>query len=292
MALLVSTLVDEIGEAWRSYTKHQESVTALTSPIDASVTSLVVDDITVVSKGLHQIDEEIVFVRSVDRTTSTVTLEPWGRGQSGTTAASHSAGAKVTASPTYPRGRIKDVVSEVVQEIFPAIYAVSSTTLTVNAAQVNYSLPVDAYHVYQVQWQPTGPSLSWLNVKRWVQNKTPTAVELEIYSRVQPGSNRVRVFYIKTPPSALAINDDLEAMGYPIAIRDVIILGACARLAVFTENSRVQTYAVEAAARAENVAPGSATALSRYLYQLFRSRLEDEAKNLQFRRPITLHFTR
>jgi hypothetical protein len=264
----------------------------LTAPIDADDTTLIVDNSEAVGIGLVQIDDEMVWVRGADRTTHTVTLEPWGRGQSGTTAASHSAGARVTASPKYPRARIKDVISGVVQEIFPRLFAVDSVELTITAARVNYSLPTDCYHVYQVEWQPVGPSLSWIPVRRWRQNKTPTSVELEIISRVQVGADRVRVHYIKNPPSQLAMSDDLETMGFPVSIRDVVVLGACARLAAFSEASRVQSDSVANIARAEAVPAGSATSLARFLYQLFRQRLDDEAQNLQMRFPIFLHFTR
>jgi hypothetical protein len=54
----------------------------------------------------------------------------------------------------------------------------------------------------------------------------------------------------------------------------------------------VQSDSVANIARAEAVPAGSATSLARFLYQLFRQRLDDEAQNLQMRFPIFLHFTR
>lgn len=292
MAMLVSSLVDEVGEAYRTYTNVQESSTALTSTLSDSDLTFTVANPERIGVGLVQVSDEMMFVRSVDRTTSTVTLEPWGRAQPGSTAVAHSSGERVTASPKLPRMRIRDVIAGVLQEIFPGLHATADTLLTFSAAQVNYSLPADTYSVYAVEWQPTGPSLSWIPVRRWRQNKTSTTVELEILSRVQVGTDRVRVHYIKNPPTTLAFTDDLETMGYPAAIRDVIVLGAVSRLAAFTETSRIQTSSVESAARAENVPSGSAISLSRYLYQLFSNRLEVETRNHQMRFPIVLHFTR
>ena len=292
MAMLVSSLVDEVTEVFRSYVRQQEPTTALTTTVNSSVTTLTVDDGTVVSKGLAQLEDEMIYVRSVDRTTNIVTLEPWGRGQSGSTAASHTSGSRFTQAPATPRVRARDVLSQVLQEIFPRLFPVAATTLDINGAQLLYSLPATAYHVLAVEFQPPGASLSWIPVKRWRQNKTPTAVEIEVISPTLPGNDTVRVHYIKTPPSALTMSDDLETLGYPTSIRDVILFGALAKLAVTSEMSRVQTSAVESHARSEAVPAGSATSLSRYLYQLFQARLEDEARNLQFRYPIVSHYTR
>lgn len=292
MSMLVSALVDEVSEVYRSYVRQQEPTSALTSSINASDTSFTVADGNAISKGLAQIEDEMVYVRSVDRTTNTVTLEPWGRGQSGSTAASHSIGVRITQAPVTPRTRAKDVVSQVLQEVFPKIFAVDSVTLDINPAQILYSLPTDAYHVLNVEWQPPGPSLSWLSVRRWKQNKTPTSVEVEVISPTFPGNDTVRVHYIKEPPGQLVMSDDLETMGYPVSIRDLIVLGSCARLAATTEMGRVNIASVESSQRSDAVPAGSGLSLSRYLYQLFSSRVEDEARNLQMRYPIVSHLTR
>lgn len=290
--MLVSSLVDEVTETFRSYVREQNPTTALTDPMDDNDTTFTVDDATKVSAGLVQIDDEMVYVRSVDRSSDTVTLEPWGRGQSGSTAAAHSSGAKVTSAPTYPRSRVRDVISAVLSEIFPQVFAVSSTLISPNAAQINYDLPADCYRVLSVHYNPPGPTGSWIPLMRWRQNLNATDVELELFTSLTPGTDRVRVMYIKEPPSALAFSDDLETMGYPFSIRDLIIMGGLARLVSYTEPSRIQTNTVEGHARSEAVPAGSAMQLGRYLYQLFRSRLDDEARNLQQRYPTSLHFTR
>lgn len=292
MTMLVSAVVDEVIDTWRSYVREQNPVTATSGTFDADDLSFTVDDASRVTVGLIQVGDEMVQVRSVDRTTSTVTLEAWGRGQMASTAVSHSIGSKVTSAPTVPRVRVRDALSDVMQEVFPGLFAVDEVLLTATPALVRYSLPADAYHVLTVSYLPPGPSLSWIPIKRWRQNKTPSSLELEILSRVTPGADRVRVFYIKEPPGELVMSDDLETLGYPTSIRGVLVLGATARLAAFTETSRVQTGSVESAARAEAVPAGSSMNLSRYLYQLFRQRLDDESANLRLRYPIVSHFTR
>lgn len=292
MTLLVSALVDEVNDTWRSYVRIQEPVTSLTAGINATDLSFTPSDISKLGVGLVQIDDEMIQVSGLNRDTGVVSVEPWGRGQMSSTATTHATGAKVTASPTYPRVRVAQVVSGVLQEIFPQIFAVSSDLLTVSPAVTNYALNTDVYHVLSVSYLPFGPSGTWVPIPRWRQTKTPTTVEMDIMSAVAPGADRVRVFYIKNPPSQLVMTDDLQTLGYPTSIRDVIVLGACARLAAFTEASRVQTDAIPPAARSEAVPAGSAISLSRYLYQLFRQRLDDEANNMLNRYPFHSHFTR
>lgn len=290
--MLVSALVDEVVDTFRSYVRQQEPTTSLSMSIDADDVAFTVADGNQLGRGLAQIEDEMVYVSTVDRTTGAVSLESWGRAQSGSTAASHASGARITQSPLAPRSRVRDLVSQVLQEVFPQLFAVSSTTLDMNAAQLNYALPADVYQVLTVEFQPPGPSLSWIPVRRWRQNRTPTTVELEILSWTQPGTDTVRVFYQKNPPGALTMSDDLVTLGFPESIRDIIVLGVMARLLAFTESSRVQITAAESSARAEAVPAGSATSASRYFYQLFVARVSAESMNLQMRYPINTHFTR
>lgn len=292
MAMLVSSLVDTVTDAFRSYVREQPPTTALTGTLSDSATSFTVADARAISKGLVQINDEMVYVRSVDYVTSQVTLEPWGRAQSGSTAVSYSAGAKITTAPLYPRVRVRDLISDTMQEMFPEIFAVGSTLLTFIPAKVNYALPADTYHVLQVAHNPPGPSGSWDPVARWRQNKTATAVELEIMSTATPGANRVRVLYVKNAPGSLIFTDDLQAMGYPNSIRDLITLGTVARMVGFTETSRIQASSLESLGRGEAVPANAATALSKYLYGFYRARLVDEAAKLQRRYPVLSHFTR
>jgi hypothetical protein len=103
----------------------------------------------------------------------------------------------------------------------------------------------------------------------------------------------VRVIYARTPPGQLALADDLETTyGFTPSHRGVFVMGAVARLLMYTEASRIQASTVEAHNRSEAVPAGSATSAARFAYQMFRQRLDDEALQLQLRYPVTTHFTR
>jgi hypothetical protein len=289
---LVSELVDEINDSAHSYVRDQEQATSLAGAALAGDLILSVSDATQLSRGLIEVGDELMWVAQVDTQSSQVSIEPWGRAQGGSTATAHAVNSKVVNSPSFPRQRILNVLSDVVQEIFPDVCAVGETFLTHTSGIALYALPSDVHAVLSVEYRAVGASGSYIPVERWRQNKRPTSVELEVFGRIPPGDDRIRVTYVKTISVPLAMTDDLETLGYGNGIRGLLVLGAVAKLMVFIEPSRVQSSAVESSARAADVPAGSATSLSRYLYQLFRQRLDDEARQLRIRFPAVPHWTR
>lgn len=292
MSLLVSSLVDEINDVLHSYVRDQDQVTSLSSPMTDDAVSIVVDDANQLSRGLVQVDDEMIYIKTVDAASGLVLLEPWGRGQAGSTAAAHAAGAKVTNSPIYPRVRVKDVVQGILHEIYPDVFAVTTTLISPSPAVSNYELPADTHQVISVESLAFGPSGEWSPVRRWRQNRTASTVELEILQPVYVGTDHGRVTTMRNAPLTVDFDTDLEDYGYTAAIRDLVVLGATSRLMAYTEPSRVQVTAVESHGRSASVPAGSAMSLSRYLYGLFKQRVEDERRQLLQRYPIAAHRTR
>ena len=290
--LTITSLVDAVIDSVQGYSRHQDQRTSLTTGIDSDDLTLVVSDISAISKGMLEIEDEIVQVSMVDSSTNTVTLEPWGRAQSGTTAASHSAGCRVTSSPLFPRQRVRDAIYGVLREIFPAVYALASVLDTASPVETHYELPADCYQVLTVENLMIGPTNEWVPVKRWRENKQPTTVELEVLSPLAVGSNRLRINYIKIPPASFGDSDDLTAYGYDYQVKDLIVLGATARLVVNLEPARAQVDSAVAMSRAEAVPAGAAVAAAKMLYSLFRQRVEDERQQMLVRHPMQAHFLR
>lgn len=290
--LTITSLVNEVLDAVRGYSHHQDQQTSLTTGISSSDLTLTVDDISQISKGVLEVEDEIVQVASVDVASNVVTLEPWGRGQSGTTAATHAMDVRVTSAPLFPRQRVRNAIFGILREIFPSVYAASSTLLDGSSVITNFALPVDCYHVLSVENHLIGPSGQWIPVKRWRQNKQPTTVELEVLSPVAVGTDRVRVNYVRTPPASFGDADDLTTYGYDYQVRDLIVLGATATLVRYLEAARVQTDTMVANGRSEAVPAGAAVAASKYLYSLFQKRVEDERQQLLSRHPMQLHMLR
>jgi hypothetical protein len=286
--LSIPSLVDEVLDAVHGYSRHQEQRTSLTSSIDSDDLSFAVDDISQISRGMVEVEDELMQVATVDAANNAVTIEPW----SGTTASSHAAGVRVTGAPLFPRQRVRNAIYGVLREVFPQVYAVTSTTLTGSATVTNYELPSDAYHVIKVENHLFGASGMWIPVKRWRQNKTATTVEVEIISPVAMGADRLRVQYVRVPPTSFTATDDLTTFGYDYQVRDLIILGSSAKLMAFSETSRAQTESMVGHGRAEGVPAGAATNVSKQLYALYQKRVDDERQQLQLRYPLQHHFTR
>lgn len=288
----VTSIVDEVVDVAVGYTRGQDAVSSLKSPIVPADTTFEVTNAQVLSVGPVEIGDELVQVASVDSATGIATVEGWGRGVGGTTAASHTTGEKVTVNPVYPRSRARNAIFGVLREIFPDIFAVAETTLDGSPSVTNFTMPANCWDVLRVETKVLGPSGMWAPVPRWRQNKRTSTVELEVIGPVVIGTGRVRVQYVRTPPATLPDVVDLSSYGYDNQLRDLIVLGATARLMSFTETSRVQVGSMEATGRAEGVAAGGAAQLSRQLDQRFRLRVETERARLLTRYPMQPHFTR
>lgn len=291
--MTIPSLIDEVLDVVHGYVRGQEARTHLTNSMTNSDLTFTVANPNKISSGLVEIDEEIMYVSLVDKTTGTVTVEPWGRGQSQTDAVSHLANARVTDNPLFPRQRVRNVIWGVLREMFPDVFAFGEVFENVNPVLTHYDMPSDCYHIMQVQWLLPGPTGLWAEASRWKQNKRAgSPVELELFSRVWPGSNRLRVQYMKTPPDSFGTTDDLAMYGYDLQVRDVIVKGTAANLMAYVEPSRVLTESVVSHGRSEAVPAGAAANISKYLYQLFRQRLEDERQQQLMRHPVQIHFTR
>lgn len=288
----VRGIVNESRDVLHSYVRHQDQKTSLTQPIDDDALSFQVSGEVLISRGLVEIDDELVYVGQVNQNTGEATVEPWGRGQSGSAASSHSSGAEVTMAPLYPRHRLGGIVASVLREIFPSVFAVDQTELDINPARTNYELPDDAYQVLSVEWNWPGPSRMWAPVERWRQNKPITGLELEVISATWPGQGRVRVKYGKNPKPSWDMDDDLGTYGYDHEIRDVVVLGTVARALAYTEPSRLQVQSVESHARSEVVPAGAINDAARYMLALFRQRLDEERQQILLRHPMQPHRTR
>src|SRR3954462_8515448 len=127
--LSIASLTDEVLDSVHGYSRHQEQRTSLSVAIDSDDLTLQVSDISQISKGLVEIEDELMQVATVDSSNNVVTIEPWGRAQSGTTAVSHDANVRVTGAPLFPQQRVRNAIYGVLRETFPSVYAVASTTI-------------------------------------------------------------------------------------------------------------------------------------------------------------------
>ena len=280
------------------FTTLQDQATYLASGATASGTTLNIADATAITRGILEIEDELIWADSVDTTALTVTVPPYGRGYRGTTAASHAAGVRVVSSPLFPRSLVKQAINQTIQSVFPDLFGVGATTVTFNPAVSTYALPADALDVLQVSWQSIGPSKEWLPIRRYRVDKHAattvfsTGVTVSIYDAVVPGRS-IRIVYTKQPTVLANPSDEYTTVtGLPASTEDVIRLGASYCMVPFFDSPHLSGMSAEADFAANMRPVGGASQLGRYLLQLYQVRLAEETKRLQSVYPQRSHYTR
>jgi hypothetical protein len=235
----LSEMIDEVRTNLQGYSLRQDRITYVNNTAGLTTTSLEVQvgSTDNLAKGLIEIDDELIWVDSFNKTTNTLNVmgaptNPIGRGFQGTTASPHARYAQVTLAPTFPRVSIKKAINDTINSYFPRLWAVSSTTFTFNASQTTYALPDDLESILYMSWQTTGSSQEWLPINRWRADPMASAATfntnntVNIYENIQPGRT-VQVWYTTTANTLDASSDDYEDVtGLPGSSVDVTILGA------------------------------------------------------------------
>ena len=289
-------LIDETNLALTGYTNRQDQATFLTADIGSTDTTFTVADGTVLTRGLVEIDDELIWVDSFDRTTNTATIPGYGRGFRDTTATTHSAGTRVTISPSFPRSVIRRNLNLAIDGVYPDLFGIYYTTFTWQAAVTTYQLPNEAIDILGCSWQTIGPSKEWLPVRHYridrMANPTTwgTGKTISIREGIIPGRT-VMVTYTKKPSTLTYDSDDFTLTGLSDSAREIIILGAAYRTAMNLDMGRVPAATAEADAQQGNDPIGSAANIGRLLQQMYNQRLLVEVRRLQVQYPPRTHYT-
>ena len=175
MTSTFANLVDEVLLNLNGYTMRQDRTTHLTADLTSSGLSLSLGNVSNIGKGIVEIDDELIWLDSYDRVSSTATAAPYGRGYQGTTAASHTQNTKVTISPTFPKLSVKRAINDTIKSVFPQLYGTARTTFSLTATQSTYALPADAETVLAASWDTPGPTGEWMPIRDWRQDSTAYA---------------------------------------------------------------------------------------------------------------------
>jgi hypothetical protein len=298
MTSTLANLVDEVLLNLNGYTMRQDRTTHLTDNLTSSGLSLSLGSVTNIGKGVVEIDDELIWIDTYDRVSSTATAAPYGRGYQGSTAASHTINTKVSISPTFPKISIKKAINDTIKATFPQLYGVARTTFNLTATQSTYAVPADVQTVLAVSWDTPGPTGEWMPVRDWRSdpqaNTTayPTGQTISIYDRITPGRT-VQVVYTKEP-SVLTNNSDVfeTVTGLPSSCKDVIVYGASYRLASFIDPGRLTFTSAEADQADTKLQFGSGANAARFMLALYQQRLNEEAGKLRDQYPVRIHYTR
>lgn len=283
-------LVRQVRQQLLGFSMNQESVSELASSMLSTDTTFSCDAATVtnLSRGLVEIDDELILVKTYDSQSGIVSVMGLanGRGYEGTTATTHAAHALVTSNPAFPKARIKEALNQAIRGLYPSLVVFSDTEITKLSPQVEYALPADVDDVWYVTGQLIGPSKVAQPLPNWRYNPKartanfPTGKSLQVFDYVTSGQ-AVKVVYVKPPTQLSAGTDDFTTTGYPERMSDLVVYGACKRLLPALESARLQQQSVEATERAPLVPPASASKAASLYASLYAERLEEE-RALQF----------
>lgn len=298
MAATFDLIVQRVKQQLLGYTRVQESISYLTQDMtDTDITFLVdPETATNISRGIVEIDDEMIQVKKVDRSTGLVTVMANinGRGAEGTDPAPHLMNAIATADPRYPKARIQEAINDTIKGIYPHIWIFGEFEFPYVAARYEYPLPVEVDDVYKVTWNTIGPSAIWRPARSYRFNPqtsttpgqvkptpTPTGKTIQILDGgIVPGRN-IRVTYIAAPNPMVNPDDDFtDTTGLPDRMIDMITYGACWRLLPGWEAGRLQQQSIESTERAPLVPTGAASDASKYFLGLYQRRLDEERDRL------------
>ena len=253
----LSQMISEVRSNLAGYTLRQDRITNLanTGGITATDLSIQIGSADNLAKGIIEIDDELIWINSFDKSNLTLNVIPgFGRGYQGTTPSPHSQNAQVTLTPTFPRVTIKQALNDT----------------------INSLLPVNKWRIDRMA-----------NVAAFDTTKT-----VNIYDKIQPGRT-VQVYYSTIPNNLTNANDDYATVtGLPESSRDVATLGAAYRLLSYLDTGRINLTSAEADLADSKLPSTAGASASKYVFALFQQRLAEESTKLQDRFPIRVHYTR
>lgn len=277
---------NEVLQLLHGYGLEQPRTTYLSSALDDNTLTASVLDAASVDQGVVEIEGELLFVLSVNRDTNVVTFAPDGRGYYGTTAAAHASGNRVVVNPTWPKNRIKGAVNDTIAGVFPTLFGVAQTQFTYNPSVTTYSLPAEAESVLSVTGDTNGPSMEQQRIVRYRFDSVAPADDwatgnsLTLQEAPSPGRT-VTVTYTKAPSALSADEDALTASGLRETAKEVVVLGALARLVSKMDMARLPVDTAQAQEFDQPNQIGMATRIAGQLRLQYEAELEAERKRLR-----------
>lgn len=265
----VGQVIDRVFREYLHLVDDQPVQTPLASGVDDTTTSWVLassllapDEADVYVEGsMVECGRELALITNVDASAfpTSITLTVI-RGMAGTTAAAHSSAAMVVAAPTFPREAVFDAVCDNVVALYPSLYRVGSSDVTV-AGYVE----VPAATIDPIGFTYTsGPTICTGNVQLFTDLAPAVSSTGKAVTINAPHGKAGRLTYRAMFDRPTAEADDLVAtIGLDQSWERIIVVGTAAQVLAgreldqvtqeyVTEQIRGQGYPVESASRQRN----------------------------------------
>ena len=250
---------------------------------------------TRIVNALGERETERVHGSRFDAGSGAAQCPPWFRQQLGTPPNDdYPAGSRAVINPRWPRFHVAQAVCDGINALHPDLFGVSTVELSTSVVNGNYELPSDVDGILHVTIEGFGPSKMQYQVREWSLGTNTTDGSRVL--RIRPvgvGGRPLRVTYRHRPavPNPADMAFTWEQTGLPASAVDLPVLYATATLITSAETAKTQTASVEQSERNRLVQPGTATAASRRLMELFDGRLTQERRQLMALHPPRRHKT-
>ena len=285
-----SSLIDEVILSLGASGTVNDQVATLTADISATDTTLALDDSSGVSRGLVEIDQELLYVQAADGV-GTVTLAPWGRGYKGSIAASHTAGTPVWIAPTWPRSVVAREINRTIKAVYPGLFAVGTYDFIANGSY-QYELPATVDRILSLEWSWTATD-GWSPIREWEMvtsaNTTDFTTGKSLTLAALYAGCRVHITYAKEPSYLTEETTPFTDTGLSASCHDVIVLGTAARLIPWQDTARTTVETVPSDALDQQRSAGLATQIGQSIRTQYQARLAEERRVLLNRYPTRAH---
>lgn len=290
---LFGEVIDEVISKLSGHSMTGDRLATLTGDIAVGDLQLTVDDATGFSRGLVEVDQEIMYVSSYDTTSNTLAVPPWGRGYRGTVEATHDTGAMVSVSPSWPRFSVAREINNQITALYPGLFAVASTEFTTDGVAYQYDGSLPAERIVDVRWFFI-KTYGWQRATQWELDHTLVttgSTRFNVYDPLPPGTT-LQVLYATRPSTLADESSPWTNTGLTDSVKDLVVLGTIAQMAQFIDVSRLPVLAAETDSQAGGKQLGSAFQVANQLRQQYQQRLAQEQAALYQKYPLRLHKVR
>jgi hypothetical protein len=294
MSTYTEIVEQTLGEV-STYIKNQEPITVLTENITSSTETFSVDETKSISRGTIEIEDELLYVKSVNATESTVTIIPGTRGWRATGAAAHASGSLIRNNPAFPRNQVKRAINDTIKSINLPVLKVYEVDF--DGVTFAYPLPSGVVEVTGISWNPPDTTGVWQLITEYridrnykVDGDSNPRYAVVLNEAPMPGSTMRIQYTVYGAP--LEEGDDFLDTGLPESCEDVVRFGAMWRLVSTVDPGKLIASTPSSDIVDQPVQAGTGSNISKYLYQLYTVRLEEERMKLIDSYQQSINYTR
>ena len=294
MAATVGSVLGDIEAFLYSLGHFRDRVATLTADLASSgATLLTVDDGTQLSKGLIEIDDELIYVKAAD-TGGNAQIPAWGRAQSGTAASAHTTGSRVRIHPVFPRSVMKRYLQASIDTLYPDLWknVVDNTSVLYSSGTLAYSLPAAVESIVSISAvvQAGYPAQAITRFKFDHDADLtvfPTGRSIQLYQSF-PSGTRINIVYRTGFGTFATEADSLSSLGLKDRWADILRDDVAARMVLAMEGADLKSGTAVSQARTTGT-PFHAVNLSKALQSVVDKRVLEERRKLMLENPSAVN---